>query len=100
MQEEAEGRNVSKGTICFSGETPIDTDCPLDRCTRGDFGSHNKEVVVHAGMEKFHRRLVAGVDVTATHASAILTVNRDKKRLISLAVSSKYRSTTKWGYQM
>ena len=42
-------------------------------------------------MDDFHRRLVAGVDVTATHASAILTVNRDKKRGISLAVSNKYR---------
>ena len=42
-------------------------------------------------MEKFHRRLVAGVSVTAAHESAILTVNRDKKREISLAVSSKDR---------
>ena len=42
-------------------------------------------------MEAFHRRLVAGVVVTATHASAILTVNRDKKHEISLAVSSKDR---------
>ena len=100
VQEEVEGRNVSKVTICFSGETPGDTDIPLDEDTRGDFRSHNKEVVVHAGMDKFHRRLLAGVAVTATHVSAILTVNRDKKREISLAVSSKYRSTTKWGYQM
>ena len=40
-------------------------------------------------MDDFHRRLVAGVAVTATHVSAILTVNRDKKREISLAISSK-----------
>ena len=46
-------------------------------------------------MDDFHRRLVSGVAVTATHVSAILTVNRDKKREILLAVSiedSKYRS--------
>ena len=66
-----------KVKICFSGETPIDTDLLLDGDTRGDFGSHNKEVVVHAGMDDFHRRLVAGIAVTATHASAILTVNRE-----------------------
>ena len=36
-------------------------------------------------------RLVSGMDVTATHASAILTVNRDKKREILLAVISKYK---------
>ena len=42
-------------------------------------------------MDDLNRHLVAGVAVTATHASAILTVNRDKKREISLAVSSKYR---------
>ena len=42
-------------------------------------------------MDDFHRRLVAGVDVTATHVSAILAVIRDKKRETSLAVSSKYR---------
>ena len=42
-------------------------------------------------MDDFHRRLVAGVAVTATHASSILTVNKDKKREILLAVSSKYR---------
>ena len=42
-------------------------------------------------MDNFHRRLVAGVAVTVTHASAILTVNREKKREISLAVSSKDR---------
>ena len=64
---------------------------PLDRDIRGDFRSQIKEVVVHAGMDDFHRNLVAGVSVTATHASAILTVNRDKKRGISLAVSSKDR---------
>ena len=42
-------------------------------------------------MDDFHRRLVAGVAVTTTHSSAILTVNRDKKRGILLAVSSKDR---------
>ena len=42
-------------------------------------------------MDDFHKRLVAGVAVTAKHASSILTVNRDKKREISLAVSSKDR---------
>ena len=76
MQVELEGWNVSKVTICFSGETPRDTNSPLDGDTRCDFRSHTKEVVVHAGMEDFHRRLVAGVAVTATHTSAILTVNR------------------------
>ena len=80
MQEEVEKRNVSKVTICFSGETPGDTDRPLDGDTRGDFRSHSKEVVVHAGMEKFNRRLVAGVAVTVTQASAILIVNRYKRR--------------------
>ena len=40
-------------------------------------------------MNDFHRRLVAGVAVTATHASAILTVNRDNKRGILLVVSSE-----------
>ena len=73
----------------FSGETPGDTDLPLDGDTREDFRSHIKEVVVHAGMDDLHRRLVAVIAVTATHVSAILTVNRDKKREISLAVSSK-----------
>ena len=42
-------------------------------------------------MYDFCRRLVAGLAVTATHASAILAINRDKKREISLAVSSKDR---------
>ena len=42
-------------------------------------------------MDDFHRRLVAGVAVTATHVSAILTINRDKKREILLAVISKDR---------
>ena len=78
-----------KVTICFSGEVTRDTDRPLDGDTRGDFRNHSKEVVVHAGIDDFHRRLVAGVAVTATHASAILTVNIDKKREILLAVSSK-----------
>ena len=41
VQEEVEGRNVSKVTMCFSWETPVDTDRPLDGDTRGDFGSHN-----------------------------------------------------------
>ena len=60
MQEEAEERNVSKVKICFSGQTPGDTDLPLDGDTRGEFRSHSKEVVVHAGMDNFHRLLVAG----------------------------------------
>ena len=51
----------------------------------------HEEVVVHAGVDNFHRHLVAGVSVTATHASAILTVNRDKKREILLVVNSKDR---------
>ena len=80
-----------KAKICFSGETPGDTDLPLDGDTRGEFRSHSEEVVVHAGMNDFHRRLVAGLAVTATHVSDILTVNRDKKREILLAVSSKNR---------
>ena len=42
-------------------------------------------------MEEFHRSLVAGVAVTATHVSAILTINRDKKREMLLVVSSKDR---------
>ena len=91
MQEEVEGWNVSKVTICFSWETPVDIDFPPDGDTKGDFRSHSEELIVHAGMENFHRRLVAGVAVTATHVSAILTVNRDKKREILLAVSSKDR---------
>ena len=78
-------------TICFSGETPRETDCPLDGDTRGDFRSHINEVVVYSAMDDFHRCLVAGVAVTMTHASDIFTVNRDKKREISLAVSSKDR---------
>ena len=40
-------------------------------------------------MDDLHRRLVAGVAVTVTQASAISTVNGDKKREIPLAVSSK-----------
>ena len=91
MQEELEGQNVSKVTICFSGETPGDTDFPLDGYTRGDFRSHSEEAVVHAGMDDLHRRLVAGVAFTATLASAILNVNGYKKHEISLAVSSKDR---------
>ena len=91
MQEEVEGQNISKVTICFSRETPGETDLPLYGDTRGDFRSHSEEVVVHAGMDDFHRGLVACVAVTATRASAIFTVNIDKKREISLSVSSKDR---------
>ena len=91
MQEEVWGRNVSKVTIYFSGETPGDIDRPLDGDTRGDLRSHSKELVVHAGMDDFHRRLVASVDVTSAHVRAIFTVNRDKKHEILLAVISKYR---------
>ena len=91
VQEESEGRNVSKVKICFSGDTPGDTYRPLDGDIICDFISHSKVVVVHAGMDKFHRRLAAGVAVTATCSSVILTVNRDKKRETSLAVSSKER---------
>ena len=49
VQEEVEGWNVSKVRMCFSRETPIDTDLPLYGDTRGDFRSHSKEVVVHSG---------------------------------------------------
>ena len=56
-----------KVTICFSGETPGDTDRPLDVDTRGGFKSHSEEVVFHASMYDFHRRIVAGIAVTATH---------------------------------
>ena len=80
MQEEVEGQNVSKAIIRLSRETHGDTDRPLDGDTIGDFRSHSEEVVFHAGIDDFHRRLVAGVDVTAIDASAIFTVNRDKKR--------------------
>ena len=65
MQEEVEGRNISKVTIWFSGNTPVDIDRPLDGDTRGDFRSHSEEVVVHAVMDDFHRRIVADVYVTA-----------------------------------
>ena len=41
-------------------------------------------------MDNFHRRLVAGIAVTAANASDILTVNRDKNREM-LSVSSKDR---------
>ena len=95
MQKEVEGQNVSKVTICFSGDTPGDTDLPLDGDTRGDFRSHSEEAFVHSGMENFHRRFVAGVAVNATRAADILIVNRDKKREISLAViikDMKYRA--------
>ena len=90
-----------KVTICFFGDTPRDTDCPLDGDTRGDFRSHSEYVVVHAGMDNFHWHLVAGVAVTATHASAILTVNRVKKREVSLEVrikDRKYRAE-KWQHE-
>ena len=89
VQEEVEERNVSKVTIHLSGETNRDTDRPLDGDTRGEFRSHSEDVVVHADMEDFHRRLVAGIAVTTTHSLAILTVNRYKKREILLAVISK-----------
>ena len=89
VKEELCGWNISKVTILFSEETPGDKYCPLDGDKRGDFRSHIKEVVVHAGMDDFHRYLVAGVAVTATHASAILIVNRDKKCEILQAVSGK-----------
>ena len=90
VQEEVDGRDVLKVTICFSGETLRDIDRPLDGDTRGDLRSHIDEVSIHAGMDDFHRRLVAGVAITATCASAILTVNRDKKRDILLEISSKH----------
>ena len=89
MQEEVEGQNVSKVKICLSRETAGDTDRPLYGDTRGDFRSHSEEVFIHADMEEFHRRLVSGVAVAVTLASAIFTVNRDKKREMSLEVSSK-----------
>ena len=76
MQEEVEGRNFLKVTLCFSWEAPGDIDLPLYGDTRGDFRSHSKEVVFHAGTDDFHRLIVSGVAVTTTHASAILTVNR------------------------
>ena len=68
MQEEVEGRNITKVTICFYGETPGDTDRPLDGDTRGNFRSHREEVVVHSGIGDFHRRLLsdARVGVTST----------------------------------
>ena len=53
MQEEVEGRNVSKVTICFYGETTVDTDLSIYGDTRGDFTSNSEEVVVHAGMDDF-----------------------------------------------
>ena len=93
VQKEEEGRNFLKVTICFFGETPGDTDRPLDGYDRGNFRSHKEEVVVHAGMEKLHRCLVADIAVTATRVLAILTVNRDKKHEISLAVSSKDKTS-------
>ena len=91
VQEEVEGRNVSKVTVCFSGETPRDTDLPLCRDTRGEFRSHSKEVVTLSGMDDFHRRLVYGVAVTAACVSARLTINRDKKREMLLLVINKDR---------
>ena len=89
MQEEVEEQNVLKVTICFPGETPGDTDPPLDGDTRCDFRSHSKEIFFHEGTDESHRGLVAGVAVNATHALAILTVNRDKKREISLEVRTR-----------
>ena len=49
-QEKVEGRSLLKATICFSRETPGDTNSSLDGETRGDFRSYGKELVVHAGM--------------------------------------------------
>ena len=43
-------------------------------------------------MDNFQRRIVAGVAVTTARESDILTINRDKKREVSLSVSSKDRS--------
>ena len=40
-------------------------------------------------MEDFHRCLVDGIAVIAARASAIFTVNREKKREILLAIISK-----------
>ena len=80
-----------KVTICLYGETPGYTYHPLDGDTRSDFRSHRKEVVVHAGMDEFHKRLVSGIAVNATNVPATLTINRDTKREISLPVSSKDR---------
>ena len=42
-------------------------------------------------MDNLYRRLLAGVAVTATCVTSLLTINRDKKREIYLAVSSKDR---------
>ena len=42
-------------------------------------------------MDNFHRPLVAGVAVTVKRASDILTVNRDNKIEILLAISIKDR---------
>ena len=80
-----------KVTKCLSGETPGDTYHPLDGDTRGEFRCHSKEVVVYAGMENLHRRLVSSLDVTTAHASVILNVNRYKRSEIFLAVTSKDR---------
>ena len=91
MRKEVEEWILSKLTACFSGETHGDTYLPLDGDTRGDIRSHSKEVVVHVGMDDFHRRIVLGVDDTTTYVSAILAVNRDKKREIPLVVSMKER---------
>ena len=41
VQEEIEGKNVSKTKICFSMDTPGDTDRPVDGDTRGEFRSHS-----------------------------------------------------------
>ena len=42
-------------------------------------------------MDNLHRRLVPGVVVIATPASYTLIINRDKRRKVLLAVSSKNR---------
>ena len=43
-------------------------------------------------MDDFHKRLVAGVDSTTACVSAILNINRYKKREMLLGVRSKYMS--------
>ena len=78
VQEEVDGQILSKVKICLSRKTPGDTDRTLYGYNRGDFRSHSKDLFVHSGIDEFHRRLVAGVAVTATHVSDILTVNRDQ----------------------
>ena len=83
-----------KVTLCFSGETPVDTDYPIYGDTICDFRSHSQEVAVHTGMDYFQRRIVSGIAVTAARASSIFTINRDNNREILTEViikESKYR---------